>query len=178
MRKRFLVACLLPLVLVTAAACSKSDDGKDVASVDGSATPSATTSLSRLDLLTRFSQCMREHGVPMTDPEVDGDIVRRGRADKGAAGDKLFPAEDACKQYLPAQETGPMMDLKKELALQEARCMREHGVENFPDPNPDGPTRISDEVGSDPDFMDAREFCRAQSEAKSASLAPSPGATR
>jgi len=177
MRKRFLVFCLLSLGLVTAAACSTSDDGRGVASVGGTAAPSATPSLSRLDLLTRFSQCMREHGVPMTDPEVDGDTVRQGHADKGAARDKLFPAEDACKQYRPAQEVGPVMDLKNELARQEARCMREHGVENYPDPGPDG-TRVPSEVGADPDFMDARETCRAQTDAEFASRAPSPGATR
>ncbi|GAA4557760.1 hypothetical protein [Planotetraspora kaengkrachanensis] len=177
MRKRLLAGCLLPLLLVMAAACSKSDDGKGVASVDGTATPSVTQSVSRLDQLIRYTHCMREHGVPMTDPEVDGDTVRQGHADKGAAGDKLFPAEDACKQYRPPQEVGPVMDLKKELALKESRCMREHGVENFPDPGPDG-TRVPSEVGADPDFMDARETCRAQTVAEFASRAPSPGATR
>jgi hypothetical protein len=178
MRKSFLVVCVLPLVLVTAAACSNSDDGEGVASVRGSATPSTTPSVSRLDQMIRFTQCMREHGVPMTDPEVDGDNVRQGRIDKGAAGDKLFPADDACKQYRPPQETGPVVDLKNELARQEARCMREHGVENFPDPNTDGFNRISEEVGNDPQYPEARDFCRAQAEAEFASRAPSPGATR
>jgi hypothetical protein len=121
---------------------------------------------------------MREHGVPMTDPEVDGDTVRQGRPDKGAAGDKLFPAEDACKQYRPAQETGPGMDLKKELTRTEAKCMREHGVENFPDPAADGTIQVPSEVGADPQYMDARQICRAQSELEWASRRPTPGATR
>jgi hypothetical protein len=174
-----LVVGLLPLLVLAAAACTRSDDGKGVASVGGSATPSVTPSVSRLDQLTRYSQCMREHGVPMADPEVDGDTVRQGRYDKGAvSADTEIKAEEACKQYRPPQERGPDVDLKSELARQEARCMREHGVENFPDPNPDGPTRISEEVGGDPQFAEAREFCRAQTTAALASARPSAGATR
>jgi hypothetical protein len=172
MRRSFQVGVLVPLVLVMAAACSKSNDGRGVASVGGSATPSVTSSASRLDQLIRYTRCMREHGVPMTDPEVDGSDVREGRKDKGAAGDKLFPAEDACKRYRPAQETGPMMDLKKELALKFSRCMRAHGVENFPDPDANG-TRVSGEVGADPEYMQSRDTCEAQTEAESASRGPS-----
>lgn len=178
MRTRTLVGCLFPLLLlpVTVAACSKSDDGKGVASVAGSAAPSATPSLSRLDQLVRWTQCMREHGVPITDPEVDGTNVRRGIPDKAAAGDKLFPAEDACKRYFPPQETGPETDQKNELARLFSKCMREHGVEKFPDPGPDGGTRIPSEVGADPQYWEARAACDAQSNAAWASMHPSAGA--
>lgn len=174
---RILVGCLVPILLITTAACSKPDDGKGVASADGGSAPTATASLSPLDQMIAYTRCMREHGVPMADPEVDGDIVRPGHIDKGAAGDKLFPAEEVCKRYRPAQQAGTEMDLKIELALRLARCMRANGVENFPDPGPDG-TRISAEVGSDPDFITAREICEAQADAQWASRAPTPQATR
>jgi hypothetical protein len=174
MRKRFLVVCLLPLLLVTAAACSKSDDGKDVASVDGSATPSATTSLSRLDQMLKYTQCIRAHGVPMADPRVDGDSVSRGRIEPGFDKNKFDAADEACKQYEPPQEHSPDMALKEELARQFARCMREHGVENFPDPNPNGRTRVSQSVGDDPQYPQARETCDAQTDAAFASARPSP----
>jgi hypothetical protein len=120
---------------------------------------------------------MREHGVPMTDPTVDGTNVRRGTVDKEAAGDKLFPAEDACKHLLPPRETGPGADEKNELALLYSRCMREHGVEKFPDPGPDG-TRVSSEVGEDPQYWEARAACEAQTDAAWASKHPSPGARK
>jgi hypothetical protein len=177
MRTRILAACLLPLLLVTAAACTKSKDGKGVASVGGSAAPSVTPSLSRLDQMIRYTRCVREHGVPMADPEVNGSDVKLGKADKGAAGDKLYAAEDACKQYRPAQEVGPVVDLKHELARKFSKCMREHGVENYPDPRPDGQTRTSQEIGDDPQYLDAREICTAQQAAEFASRAPSPRAT-
>ncbi|MGP4102602.1 hypothetical protein [Nonomuraea sp. KM90] len=179
MRKRFVVVvCLLPLLLVTAAASAESTDGEGVASAGGTAAPNATRSLSRLDLLTRFAQCMREHGVPMTHPEVDGDIVRQGRYDKNAvSADTEVEAEEACKRLRPPQETGLEADLKNELSRQFARCMREHGVENYPDPNPGG-TRIGEDIGKDPQFDDAKALCTAQRDAAQASMRPSAGATR
>lgn len=177
MRTRALVGCLLPLLLVAATACSKTDDGKNVASVGGTAAPSGTPSLSKLDQMVRYTRCMREHGVPMTDPVVDGTNVRRGTVDKAAAGDKLFPAEDACKQFLPPQQTGTGVDEKNELARLYSRCMREHGVEKFPDPGPDG-TRVPSDVGEDPQYPEARKTCDARSNAAWSSMHPSAGATR
>lgn len=175
MRTRLLFVCLLPLALLAPTACTTSGDGAAVASAGGAATPAATPSLSRLDLLTRLSQCMREHGVPMTDPEVDGDIVRQGTTDKDAVSEETTArAEQACLQYRPPQETGPLIDFKKEVARQFSRCMREQGVERYPDPNPDGPTRIGRDIGDDPQYRQARAFCDAQAQAASASLRPTP----
>ncbi|WP_205825486.1 hypothetical protein [Microbispora catharanthi] len=175
MRTGFLVVCLPPLLLVTAAACTNAADGKGVASVDGSTRPSASQSLSRMDQFLRYSQCMRKEGVPMTDPEVEGDNVRAGTYDKDSVDmRKVAAAEEACKQYRPPRETGPGMALKDELARRFARCMREQGVEKFPDPNPDGPTQTGPEVGQDPQYREARKTCDAQIDAASASLRPSP----
>ncbi|GAA3830918.1 hypothetical protein GCM10022226_59780 [Sphaerisporangium flaviroseum] len=173
MRTRFLAVCLLPLLLATATACTTSNDGKGVASVDGSTSPSATPSLSRVDQLLKYSQCMREHGVPMGDPQVDGDGVREGRMEPGFDKTKADTADAACKQYRPPQERGPQSALKEELARGFARCMREHGVEKFPDPNPNGPTRVGQSVGEDPQYPEARKTCDAQTDKAFASSRPS-----
>jgi hypothetical protein len=178
MRTRLLIICLLPLALATVAACTTSDDGDGVATVAGSAAPSVTPSVSLLDQLIKYTQCMREHGIPIGDPRLVENTYLQGRIEAGFDKDKVDAAEAVCKQYRPPQEVGPAMDLKKELSRQEARCMREHGVENFPDPNPDGPTRISEEVGNDPQYPEAKDFCRAQTDAALASMRPSPGTTR
>ena len=123
-----------------------------------------------------------EEGTATTEDhrnEVDGDFVRQGRYDKGAVSvDTETRAEEACKRYRPPQQTGPDADFKNELARQFARCMREHGVEKFPDPNPDGsPNRIGEDITSDPQYHEAREFCTQQSNA-AASRRPTPGASR
>jgi hypothetical protein len=177
-RTRIPAAGLVPLLLLlmAAAACSKPNDGDGVASAGGTAAPSLTPSLSKLDQMINYTRCMREHGVPMDDPVVQGDNVNPGRIDKGAAGDKLFPADDACKHLRPAPEAGPQLDFKNELARRFAQCMRAHGVENFPDPAADGSgTQVSAEVGADPQFQEARETCKAQSDAEFRSGAPSAG---
>lgn len=157
------------------AACTKADDGKDVASVGGTtaATPTPTTSQSHAELAVRWARCMREHGVPVSDPVINGDSVREGRVAPDFPKDQADAAKAACQQYkfqIPVGASNP----KQEIALQEARCMREHGVEAFPDPNPEGGTRIPDEASNDPQFTAAEAVCRAQANSAFASMSPSP----
>src|SRR3982751_3260746 len=105
MTKRVLLATgLLPLLLVAAVACTKAKNGNGVASVGGSATPSATPTLSFQEQGLRHARCMREHGVPEADPVVnaDGGVRVGGGYDKSAVGDEVLRgAIEACKQYEP-----------------------------------------------------------------------------
>jgi hypothetical protein len=176
MRTRFLTALLLPFLVASAAACTKSSGGKDVASVSGGSaapTPAPTASMSHLDMAIRWAQCMREHGVPVSDPQVDGATVREGRIEPDFPKDQADTAKAACQQYKFQIPAGPGNG-KGEIAQQEARCMREHGVEAYPDPNPDGGTRIPPEATDDPQFPAAREFCSAQANSAFASWLASP----
>ncbi|MBC6461963.1 hypothetical protein [Actinomadura sp. HBU206391] len=164
MRKRFLVVCLLPLLLVTAAACTKSNDGKGVASVNGSATPSATPSLSLLGQGIRWARCMRQHGVPMPDPVVaNGDGIRFEGADKDAFDrDVAEKADEACKPYRPVLPADGQRK-KLEAARQESRCLREHGVASYPDPDPNDLGKdLPQAVRDDPQYEQAKEICTAQ----------------
>ncbi|GAA0391717.1 hypothetical protein GCM10009530_48780 [Microbispora corallina] len=164
--RRILVACLPALALVTAAACAAPDDGKGVASLGGAATPRPTSSLSLVEQAVRYARCMRQHGVPLRDPEVNGGSVRiygvdRGLVDKGGVdADVLDRAQEACTSYrpvLPADEQAR----KRAGGLDYSRCMRAHGVEDFPDPDPDGRFSLPEEQ-TDPDYDRARATCRAQ----------------
>jgi hypothetical protein len=175
MRTRLLLTALLVPVLATSAACTKANDGKDVASVGATTapTPSATAGLSHADLAVRWARCMREHGVPVSDPVINGDTVREGRIEPHFPKDQSDAAKAACQQYkfqLPVGASNP----KQDIALQEARCMREHGVEAFPDPNPEGGTRIPAEATDDPQFGAAQAVCRAQANSAFASMSASP----
>jgi hypothetical protein len=172
MRTRSLIVCLLPLALLTAAACTKPDDGRGVASVAGSAAPSPTPSVSRLDQLIRYTQCMREQGVPIGDPRLVENTYLQGRIEAGFDKNKVDAAAEVCKHYRPPQITGPEMDAKLEMVRQNARCMREHGVEDYPDPDPEGRTRVSDAVGIDPQFEQAKQTCDTLMAALLASLRP------
>jgi hypothetical protein len=174
MRTRGL-ACLPLLLLVVVAGCSAADDGQDVASVNGSAAPTASSNLSMTEQGRRHAQCMREHGIPEADPQVrpDGSVRIGGGYEKGSVdGEALTAAVQACKQYEPVL-TGPEGAVKLEVLRQFARCMRAHGVDNYPDPDATGAFDVPLPVREDPDYDQAETTCDARARAGT----PSAGAT-
>jgi hypothetical protein len=100
--------------------------------------------------MLRFSQCMRQHGINLPDPNGDGAITIKG--DSGSAGsgaglssdfgDPNSPtfkaAQTACQKYMPSGGPKNMtsQDIKKNLekGLKFSQCMRQHGLPDFPDP--------------------------------------------
>jgi hypothetical protein len=117
---------------------------------------------------------MRDNGLPgYPDPEVTGDNVRiRGIDKKTVDTAVLARAQQACRSLQPVL-TGPEAAQKMAAARYEAQCMREHGVADFPDPDPDGHAELSDGVREDPDFESAKVTCRDLTR----SFTPSPAAT-
>jgi hypothetical protein len=120
----------------------------------------------------KYAQCMREHGVDVPDPQFEsgGRSLQTG-PDENTPRAKLAAAENACRKYLEDIEPPELSEEEqqefKEAALANARCMREHGIENFPDPTfgEDGrpEVRIDKSMGidpTDPDFREAQEACR------------------
>jgi hypothetical protein len=170
MRKRVLAVCLPVLVLVVTAGCSTSNGGKGVAAASGAAAPSATPSLSVLDQGRRHAQCMRDHGVPEADPRVqpDGGVSLGGGYDKKALDpDVVAKAIAACKQYQVVLSPGDQAK-KLEGARERARCMRAHGVESFPDPDPnDLGKALPDAVREDPQYDQAKEACQTRGASQS-----------
>jgi hypothetical protein len=81
-----------------------------------------------------FSECMRSHGVPnFPDPRTGGGIELPSNLDPQSPA--FQAARNACKQFLPNQGTPPATSAKdRTAALALARCMRSHGVPQFPDP--------------------------------------------
>lgn len=167
----------VPLALVlSVAGCSGSDGGVKVASVSGTASPSAgpngdAAGLSEQDKALKFAQCMRDHGVPMEDPQIDGGRVQirvgggGGPVDKSKVDkSKLDAAQQECKEYAPGG--GPNGGNPDPQAMENmrkmAQCMRENGVPNFPDPEPAGGIKIDGSVADDPDFPAAQQKCEAQ----------------
>jgi len=121
--------------------------------------------------MLKYAQCMRDHGVDMPDPDPNG-----GMTLQGGPGDesKISAAQEACKNLLPnggVPPTPSAEDLEK--ARQFAQCMRDHGIADFPDPDPNGGgIRINGDQNSDmnpdnPTFKAAMEACN--------SLAPGGG---
>ncbi len=92
----------------------------------------------------KFAECMRNNGVSkFPDPGASGKLT----IDAIANGSSLDPsapafkqAISACKDLEPAGFTGSKRSSQQqEAALKFAQCIRDNGVNDFPDPIPNGP---------------------------------------
>lgn len=87
----------------------------------------------------KFAACMRSHGVSnFPDPDASGKLTIDAVAN-GSSVDTSAPAFtqalSACKSLEPAGFTGGMRSKAQQSgALRFARCMRDNGVTDFPDP--------------------------------------------
>jgi hypothetical protein len=129
MRRTMMAA--LALVAALGAGCSGTPEATDAAD-------------STRDKAMKFSQCMRDNGVTdFPDPDPSGELTVDGVLN----GTSLDPntatwkkAIEACKDLQPAGFTGHQRNAEEQkAALQFARCMRDNGIRDFPDPAPDDP---------------------------------------
>lgn len=115
------------------------------------ATTSTTQTVDPDEAMQEYATCMRENGVDMPDPGSDGAIMIGG-PDVDPA--NLDAAMAECDPILEAAfgdfEMSPEMEAEqRDLDLAFSRCMRENGVEEWPDPASDGSMTI--ELGPDSD---------------------------
>jgi hypothetical protein len=90
---------------------------------------------SRYQSALAYASCMRSHGVPdYPDPNSNGLSVSNGNL--GVSQATMNAADHACSHLLP--NGGKLTPGQTQQALSQllkfARCMRSHGVPNFPDP--------------------------------------------
>jgi hypothetical protein len=152
-RRAGLYAALLVALALPAVACGGSSSPG--AAVGGSPGNSASASA------VAYSACMRSHGVPnYPDPGGDGNLPKGTAQDFGVSSSQYQAAERACRHLLPNRtfiasltqclETGDCPHAVVQQALTEglkfARCMRNHGVPNWPDPAVDSTGRPSFQV--------------------------------
>jgi hypothetical protein len=88
----------------------------------------------------KFAECMRDNGITeFPDPDASGELTIDGVVN-GSSLDPGAPAWEeaigACKGLQPPGFVGDqdVSDDEREMRLAFARCMRETGVEDFPDP--------------------------------------------
>jgi hypothetical protein len=97
--------------------------------------------------LLAFSHCMRSHGVPnFPDPQPGASNAKfPGAQQLGVGSSQLRAAENACWHVLPPGTDDQFPPAEVPLLLRGmlpfARCMRSHGVPNFPDPAVDSEGR-------------------------------------
>jgi hypothetical protein len=133
-----IVALLGPALLATACAGSR---GGHVAQLDTTATKSSTSAgpqaaSARQNGGLAFSRCMRSHGVSQfPDPDSSGAIPKVTLQQLGIGGSQFQAAQSACAYLLQSSDTEVRQTLSGMLDF--ARCMRSHGVDNWPDPTTD-----------------------------------------
>jgi hypothetical protein len=115
-----------------------------------------------LEAAVRYAQCIRSNGyAEFPDPAGDGRLMLRLEA-KDAP--RFEAAQKACKDKLPpglsAAEEG-MTPERMQALLGFARCVRNKGVKDFPDPSAAGVFELGNAVDmTTPQTRQALEACR------------------
>jgi hypothetical protein len=165
-------AAAAAVVSLGSAACGGGSKSGGVASLSGASHGSATTTTlpkgTPTQLLDEWASCMRHNGDPnQSDPVIDsnGVIHITASGDPGS----FRTSQGACQPYLTAAQTalgGRQATQKPSYSklLAFSKCMRSHGIPDFPDPNPGGGLSIQATPGSDlapnnPTFQSASKTC-------------------
>ncbi|TMR07667.1 hypothetical protein ETD86_51060 [Nonomuraea turkmeniaca] len=162
MNIRLLLVVPLMLALAACGGAVAKDDG--VASANGgtaSAKPTASpsTTMDRAAAALKFAKCMREHGIDMPDPKMDGDGMQI-TLPKGVTPEKAEKAHKACEHLMESavQEGEKPSAEDYDQMVKFARCMREQGID-MPDPKPGEPMRMRMRGGSKEKMDAAHQAC-------------------
>jgi hypothetical protein len=161
LRRAGLLAGALACLALVATACSSSpSSGAGAGPASGSARHSELA----------FSRCMRAHGITsFPDPNAQGEIALNGGPGTGLdpKSPQFKAAWRACRSLLPPRRTlSPAQQAAaRAQALKFSRCMRAHGISDFPDPNSQGGIAIQPKPGGDlepnnPRFQAANNACQ------------------
>lgn len=110
---------------------------------------------------------MRSNGVSsFPDPNSSGALPKKTPQQLGVSSSRYQAATQACAHLIPNGGEGPspaQVQQMKSSGLKFSRCMRNHGVTNFPDPAGSGripdPASLGIDQGS-PQFQAANHSCR------------------
>lgn len=168
-------SAVLVLVVLVAGACGGSDDSPDVASLDQGQEEGSTENDTEVDeeqALLDFTGCMREQGVDMPDPEPDeaGNLQLQFPHGAGSSEVAAFrEAADACGEFLEGATQGfhgGDVSETQDAILAFARCMREEGIEDLPDPDfaaGGGPGSFFSGIDfDDPEIQAAADACQEE----------------
>lgn len=146
----------LAVITLMGAGCSKAP----------ATTAPGSSGANNVDQGVKFSQCMRANGVSgFPDPGPSGQLTIDGVVN----GSSLNPnspsfqqALSTCKGLEPPGFMGSTRTPQQQNeALKFAQCMRDNGVNDFPDPSPDGPLIDVNGARSIPGFQAAQAKCSA-----------------
>lgn len=165
-----IVAAAIGLAFLATACAGQQPQTQGVASLGDTPSPTASAESkgsSGNDGGLKYAQCMRDNGIDeFPDPE-GGKLTL-----KSEPGSKMDPnspawkkAEEACRSLRPEPSEGQKQQMKAQ-GLKYSQCMRDNGIKEFPDPNPDGGMLLRMEKGTEmdpqsPKFKKAQEACKS-----------------
>lgn len=146
-------------LLVTGCSGGSSDGGETRTASEAPASPSAAAKEKGAEAdpaQAAYFACIEARGVPMRDTGSGVPVVDEAAADPA----EVKEAEAACADKLAVPDADA-----EELAVAQAftDCMREHGVEDFPDPDPktgDHEGLESLDLKTSPEGVAATKACR------------------
>ena len=170
-RRLWRLAAVGMVALIGAGCSNGSAETGNTASGSGTGSSGGNENATDRDKTVRFADCMRANGVPeFPDPSAAGDqefVDGIESLDPSSVAWKT--AIGACKDLQPPGLLGGKASPQEMRArLEFAQCVRDNGIEDFPDPAADGPLidtrRIPSAAGkgarSIPGFQAAMEKCR------------------
>ena len=143
-RAGLLAAGLAAVALLVAACGGGSPGGPGVANAGSSSSASASSSPSSSAPAgpLALAGCMRAHGITdFPDPDPSGGFDLSGSGDLNPANPAYQAAAQACRSLgrTPTGKSGPTLSPQQQASmLKFAKCMRAHGITNFPDPGING----------------------------------------
>ncbi len=160
-RSRRALATLAGVTLLVAG-CGGSNPGVANVGTTKTSTSGASGQSSARQSGVLYASCMRAHGVPdFPDAAISvlgGQVeVHVPRSIKGEA--RLPSASRACQRDLPISSGTPAKRTNIRTDLNFAKCMRSHGISDFPDPMPGGGFHVTGNTNS-PQFEAAEKACQ------------------
>jgi hypothetical protein len=151
---------LVPLVGIGVAGCGGPPDG-GIATAGGVTGPSPTASgpppaTGHAQRQRQYTECLRRHGVEIADPDQEKAAELTRPEQPGAK-----EAAQACQQYAPAI-AGTKGDADITRLRRYVSCLRQNGVGDLPDPDPDAVLLIPKSILSSPEFEAADRVCAAE----------------
>jgi hypothetical protein len=124
---------------LSVAACSAGSNSSGVASVSSSqAAGQASSHVSGKPSTLAYAKCMQSHGIKnFPEPNSSGQLtVTPGESLPDFNSPQFQAAAKACVSLHPAGVTPAQQAQQLHNDIAYAKCMRSHGVTNFPDPDP------------------------------------------
>jgi hypothetical protein len=182
------IAGLAVAAVLGFAGCGGGGSNAGVASLTGSGGKATTTTTvskaSAQKLWNEWAACMRQHGVQMADPVLNNDGLPSGGINLSSNGGPkaaAVQASEACQPQMNAavkasgKSPGSTSPADQAKAQKFSKCMRAHGVPDFPDPQTSangGAIKIQGSSGGgsappgdlnadSPAFQKAQKACRS-----------------